>query len=89
MSGRKAKAEYEKEKSCCQKEAECSIVNEFLKLDPTYDARDGHVVTVLAMCCMEYCQKPRPKIKDVFKRLQSLHVIRSQEMLLPDTCCQC
>ena len=71
LSGWKTKAAYEKEKSCCQKEAECSIVNAYLKPDPTYYARDGHVVTMLTLRCMEYYLKHRPKMKDVFKRLQS------------------
>ncbi|XVE86142.1 hypothetical protein DITRI_Ditri18aG0012500 [Diplodiscus trichospermus] len=77
MTPSEDKEAYEKEKArcrkkakaCCWKEAECSIVNYYSQMDPLYDRHDGHVVTLLAICCMERQPKFRPKMKSVYERL--------------------
>ncbi|OMP03647.1 protein kinase APK1B, chloroplastic-like protein [Corchorus capsularis] len=82
MSHDWAQNAYEEEKAVCQKESEYSIACGTLKQDPAYDARDGHVVTVLGMQCMEFEPERRPTMKDICKRLQSLRVVKQYKEIM-------
>ncbi|OMP03636.1 hypothetical protein CCACVL1_02339 [Corchorus capsularis] len=71
------KAEYDKERMWCR-EAECSLACPRFTIEQGYYDGDAHVVTVLGMHCMEKGPKLRPKMKKVFKRLQSLRIVRDK-----------
>ncbi|OMP04072.1 hypothetical protein COLO4_09980 [Corchorus olitorius] len=82
MSHDWAQNAYEEEKALCHKESECSIACGTLKQNPAYNARDGHVVTLLGMQCMEFKLERRPTMKDICKRLQSLRVVKQYKEIM-------
>ncbi|OMP03635.1 putative serine/threonine-protein kinase NAK-like protein [Corchorus capsularis] len=75
------KAEYEREKRR-RRADECSLACPSFFLEQGYHHRDAHVVTVLGMQCMEKGPKLRPKMNKVFKRLQTLRIVRDKKRCL-------
>ena len=55
---------------------QCSLVHNSLQEDWGYHAQDGIAITELGMCCIEFFPRNRPTMKDVVKRLESLHILR-------------
>ncbi|OMP04061.1 hypothetical protein COLO4_09985 [Corchorus olitorius] len=74
------KADYERERMW-RREAECSVAYPRFFLEQGYHHRDAHLVTVLGMQCMEKGPKLRPKMNKVFKRLQTLRIVRDKRCL--------